>query len=775
MNKYYGVKDPSYELVFKQIERMARGAEELLSRRRTPRLIPEFNTLPNSSLKDCLQRMRVTDPKDILQEIEDEKEKRVTHTCNWILTPQGKFSHWANIEASQLLRISGPPGIGKTMIATFIVETIKTRMKNSSNGAFAYFFCDDKKGEDRRMPAAILRSLIWQLLLQNSGLFKHLKGDFQHHERKRVFEEVFQNFSTMWRVFRDMVRDIQAQKGGEVFILIDAFDECDEDSHGKLLTKIHGLFSDQPELLPGRIKFLLTHRLHILDIDQEFRGLSPSVSAYLEIDSNDIKHDVEEYIESKIHRLITRKPDLKGSEDRIRHVLRNGHGGTFLWVSLMVAEITRPNVLNFRVEELLSRPPSGLDGIYASILNRIPSENQAPARFILQCMVAAKRPLTKIEMKIAFATFSLPTKNIQQSKLHDQNKLHEYNDVLSACSSILILSHQDARDSATVSFCHQTVKDFLLNKYSRTREEWYLTSNETANVLLFEICWKYLTAEGGLLAESIKGYPRQPGRGHIPGGDFSQGRKKYPTDERWNKWGKRAEAKVTKYVFLEYVFSMWQRHAMSSYPEVQKHLAPFVKNAPELADIWFLCAVGAGKVEIMQLLLSAKKDVVSKVGQFRISPLSLAAKNGHLDAVTALLAERAETDTKDTAGRTPLSYAAGNGHVDVVKRLLATGKVDIESRSIVYETPLIWAARGGHLGAVKELLSKGANIDWKTAGGSTALTVASVSGHRAVVEELRARGAKFEPNTGEALEESDAEVLPVYMWSDPETESDDGA
>ena len=52
-----------------------------------------------------------------------------------------------------------------------------------------------------------------------------------------------------------------------------------------------------------------------------------------------------------------------------------------------------------------------------------------------------------------------------------------------------------------------------------------------------------------------------------------------------------------------------------------------------------------------------------------ISPLHLAAQNGHTQVVELLLEHEAEKDIKNNQGFTPLSLAAQKGHTQVVELL----------------------------------------------------------------------------------------------------------
>ena len=113
-----------------------------------------------------------------------------------------------------------------------------------------------------------------------------------------------------------------------------------------------------------------------------------------------------------------------------------------------------------------------------------------------------------------------------------------------------------------------------------------------------------------------------------------------------------------------------------------------------------------------------------------------------------------ETKTKDGSHFvTPLIVAAHNGHLNSVKILLGYG-ADIDARGtlkIADEvrkrcTPLWAAAASGHLDVVKLFINKGAFVDLQDEDGDTALHYAVKGGHLELVSELLALGASQLPN-----------------------------
>lgn len=96
-----------------------------------------------------------------------------------------------------------------------------------------------------------------------------MQSDFERHKNSRLFDSLFENFSALWRLFQDMLQDEHA---GEVFILIDALDECDRFMRKALLRYMRKLFqvSSKPT---EHFKFLLTCRLEIRGIEYELAGI----------------------------------------------------------------------------------------------------------------------------------------------------------------------------------------------------------------------------------------------------------------------------------------------------------------------------------------------------------------------------------------------------------------------------------------------------------------------------------------------------------------------
>ncbi|MHC4620631.1 MAG: ankyrin repeat domain-containing protein [Planctomycetota bacterium] len=150
-----------------------------------------------------------------------------------------------------------------------------------------------------------------------------------------------------------------------------------------------------------------------------------------------------------------------------------------------------------------------------------------------------------------------------------------------------------------------------------------------------------------------------------------------------------------------------------------------------------MVAAQNGHMEIVKALLEAKADVNIQRKTDGVTALWMAAQNGHVEVVKLLLESKADVNVKDkTYGATALMMAAQKGHTDIVK-LLLENKADVNAKDKTNGvTTLYIAAQKGHADIVKALLEKGADVNAANTYGTTALMVACEIGHTDIVKAL---------------------------------------
>ena len=166
-----------------------------------------------------------------------------------------------------------------------------------------------------------------------------------------------------------------------------------------------------------------------------------------------------------------------------------------------------------------------------------------------------------------------------------------------------------------------------------------------------------------------------------------------------------------------------------------------------------IIAAHNGHLNSVKILLRYKADIEDrgtlKKGDEVVegcTPLWAAASFGRLDVVKLLIEQNADVDGRTSTGSTPLRTAAINGHLDVVRCLVESG-ADVNARNDYESTPLMAACYYGHVSVVTYLIDKGAFMDlqYKDAG-NTALHDAVKRGYLEMVSKLLALGASQLPN-----------------------------
>ena len=166
-----------------------------------------------------------------------------------------------------------------------------------------------------------------------------------------------------------------------------------------------------------------------------------------------------------------------------------------------------------------------------------------------------------------------------------------------------------------------------------------------------------------------------------------------------------------------------------------------------------IIAAHNGHLNSVKILLSYKADIEAR-GTLKIgdevsegcTPLWGAAAADHLDVVKLLLEQNADVDSKTSTGSTPLRVAAHKGHLDIVRCLVESG-ADVNARSDCKEesTPLVTFYHGlfsgnGILSVIDTYLIQLCKVR------GTALHDAVERGHLKIVTELLALGASQLPN-----------------------------
>ena len=160
---------------------------------------------------------------------------------------------------------------------------------------------------------------------------------------------------------------------------------------------------------------------------------------------------------------------------------------------------------------------------------------------------------------------------------------------------------------------------------------------------------------------------------------------------------------------------------------------------------WLLISVWNQHIKLIELLLNHAARVNEKTGDFKFSPLHMAAigirGRACRDICELLIAHGADVNAEDKLGDTPLHLAARLEHNDIVEILLDCG-ANVNALNLAKRSALFEAARLHRQQIVESLLSHGAEVNLMDELGFTPLLFAfQRKGGDEIIKTLVAYGA----------------------------------
>ncbi|KAF8544606.1 hypothetical protein BDD12DRAFT_872574 [Trichophaea hybrida] len=240
---------------------------------------------------------------------QEEEGKRYGNTGTWLLE-NSDYRCWLRANESKLLWCFGNPGVGKTVLASIVVEDISKRHPISQRTGIAFAYCSYRDEAAARDPKKFLATFILQLARQRKNIFPSLVDLYATHRR----DARKPSFSTLRKVFCSMLENFDT-----LFLLYDALDECE--MRQELVEFLHDLFS-----IPSSccIKLFVTSRKEP-DIERAFRDTKKVEIAAIRV-APDIKAYVDYELQKRLQNGNLIIQDL-GLKDAILDNLCNRAGG----------------------------------------------------------------------------------------------------------------------------------------------------------------------------------------------------------------------------------------------------------------------------------------------------------------------------------------------------------------------------------------------------------------------------------------------------------------
>ncbi len=368
------------------------------------------------------------------------------------------------------------------------------------------------------------------------------------------------------------------------------------------------------------------------------------------------------------------------------------------------------------VRRILEELPDSLDETYERILREIRKPNQGLAHRLMQCLVAAVRPLHVKELAevlaFDFSAEGIPKLN-QNWRWEDQEEA-----VMSACSSLVTIVMDG--DSPIVQFSHFSVKEFLtadrLAEPLRDVSRYYIEL-ETAHTIIAQACvGVLLRLDDHVDQDNIEDFPLAQ-----YAAEYWPSHAKFGSVSARIKDGMECLFDEDKPHFATW---LWIFDGMD-----HTRMSTMHPEKPRAVPLYHAARLGFH--DLAAHLIAEHPEHVNARTDRKDTVMHAATHGGNTDIVSLLIEHDADVDSRDGIGAAPLYYASYYG----------TLSADINARDRFGLTPLSGATYEGRVEVVQMLLERGAAIDDRDTPGKTSLHVAVERGKAQVARLLLKRGA----------------------------------
>ncbi|KAJ5362328.1 hypothetical protein N7541_003172 [Penicillium brevicompactum] len=444
----------------KQEDELLRDVQACESKRgaaadeRTNAMLEALNapmTRIDEGVSRLLQRMDESDRIEMLEFIspipfgkhhDNIKEERVDGTGEWLIQ-NTEFRNWEESRSSGLFWLHGSPGTGKTYVTSRVVDRIQDRMSDlPKDEGFAFFYCD-KTETARSQPLSILQSLVRQLSTcasnpesvqtQLSEACKDMRTQGTNLRLPQCKQQILDSLN-MYQ---------------QTTLVIDAMDECEEESRYQLITTLNYLLSESQR----PVKIFVSSRPDP-DIQSEFDS-----SLNVGISASDNTADIHAFLSVQLDRLANNAPFLRRIKTSVIDRFLEGCQGMFQWASLQIHQMTKCKSES-SVWNRLNRLPGDLQAAYEEVWVEIQSLEEPDKTMVKRALcwtMAARRPMSSEELLSAIRIGSNGDLLPLGDKIDEQGLLSLCNNFLAVDSKVKVWR-----------FPHLSIREFLEKNHSRS-------------------------------------------------------------------------------------------------------------------------------------------------------------------------------------------------------------------------------------------------------------------------------------------------------------------
>ncbi|KAK6518961.1 hypothetical protein TWF281_003651 [Arthrobotrys megalospora] len=728
--RFENAESDNYKKVLRAILEMA----DEITKRKTQKALS--SAASDKSLDDlekaCMEQLNIV---DIATAHQAYLETYVDGTLQW-LAINDKYIAWVSTTKASLLWVTGPPGCGKTIMSSYVSEILSEKTMGSS--IVCRFFCDARTKE-RQNFVNMLRSIIYQIVIRRRRLLKLVRK-----ARSLQGPQLFQQPSGLWDLLLDLLK---AEKQKQIIIVVDAIDECDEQTQRMFVSRI-AKFVQQAGDSPT--KFFITSR--------------PQTPAYFRLPSDETTHsrlnleglqemigqDVVQVIQHRLGLLVQRNSCTEDLRTHLELSLASKAEKTFLWVSLVLSSLESKLFLSPADVRMLQTLPPTASMLYRQYLESIPVTSHKTAGQLLRVIVCSGRPLRIGEINLLLSHSVEPGAEREHPTYTDGTITHLLYPFIQVAGGHLVL-------------IHQSVIEFLLDLDTKENDDLakaFGVNIHRDGLFIAGACMRYLLSDNfsldlfayseddledehgqdvessiGSLSNSINDFIWE-GPGEL-GFDSLQ-------SQLLSAGGTASDEELCKRIAQEY--NLYD-YASKFWTSLFSHSNCFHKDEDELEGM-AVCLLDYSNIQAINwlryywALTNGANDAHPKA----LSPIVLASYFGHFTTLQHLSKQRHSPGEVGEA----IHWASRQGNSSCLKLLLREYHEEVsrepDTCTLDGVSSLAAAAKYGHLECAEVLLDQNIfSVNAKNKQGQTALSLAITHGHGEIVT-LLLKQQEIDPN-----------------------------
>ncbi|WQF88297.1 Putative P-loop containing nucleoside triphosphate hydrolase [Colletotrichum destructivum] len=519
----------------------------------------------------------------------------------------------------------------------------------------------------------------------------------------------------------------QAKSFKRIFFVVDALDECLDDTEANTLNS----FLEACQELPDNFRLLFTSR----PVPKLSALIKPGCELPITANDDEINSYLRKFIESRpqLNGIVEKgcKTDPLFRDKTLETIVQKSQG-MFLLAHLHIQSLASThslathNLAEFRSS--LAQLSTSPDAVYATALERIKKQDRPQRQLAMKALnwlVHAERQLSVDELAHALAIHTgVDESRSEPWQLPKASEIIGIEDALiSACVGIVVVL--PATDNKkTVRLIHATAEEYI----KRNQAIGFPNEEAMSTSMLTRTCLDCLTR----IPLSI-GSPPESSVDDI----------------------------CQQYPLFRYAANFWGVHldqTTSSKGDLYKLAWRFVSDKPKLDTAMHAMsdprisheanvsavhiAAFFGLERLVRKAISNNKKVnfnaQTKRGE---TPLYWAVTHGRRSFAEFLIQEGAELNVPNVEKRTALHKAIMAGDRNLMEVILSSGSLNLELEDSEGYTCLRWAARYGQLKTVEALLKSGADVNAADKDSYTALRWAAHEGYKPIIKSLVHHGA----------------------------------